>query len=431
MTLFTDISKLHTFSGFFAKDGRRPLPEDVSTVAMAAMLVAKSGDIEWAGTVAEWSAFAKTKSSTWRKKIRKISLQHREVLPAFSECHTHLLYAGSRADEFERRNRGDSYLSIAEAGGGIRSTVKATANASLKELEVGVVRRLKDFARQGVTTVEIKTGYAATIEEEKRHLELLFKLQKKTDMLKLPRIVVTCLAAHSIPDGATETTWLQKIPALFPLLKKHSARLDIFIEKGAFSMAHGGKLMEQAVEYGLSIVIHADQLSLSGGTALGARLKARSVDHVIEAGPKEIELLAKSGTVAVLLPAADLYTRLAYPKARAMIDGGVRVGLATDHNPGSSPGLDVALVGVLARAAMQMTLPEVLASYTVNAASALGYSEKLGVLRKGMSADFLVLEKGKTLTDLFYAVGPTLSHACVSETWRGGNQICKSKSHSK
>ena len=189
--------------------------------------------------------------------------------------------------------------------------------------------------------------------------------------------------------------------------------------------------MEQAVDVGLSIVIHADQLSLSGGTALGARLKANSVDHVIEAGPKEIATLAKSNTVAVLLPAADLYTRLAYPKARAMIDGGVRVGLATDHNPGSSPGLDIALVGVLARAAMQMTLPEVLASYTVNAASALGLSEKLGALENGMSADFLVLEKGKSLTDLFYAIGPRLSHAAVSEIWRGGKQICKAKTQPK
>ena len=111
-----------------------------------------------------------------------------------------------------------------------------------------------------------------------------------------------------------------------------------------------------------------------------------------------------------------------------MIDGGVRVGLATDHNPGSSPGLDIALVGVLARAAMQMTLPEVLASYTVNAASALGFTGKLGALQAGMSADFLVLRKGNGLTDLFYAVGPALSHACISETWRAGIQICKAKS---
>ena len=239
MTLFTDILKLHTFSGFLAKEGRRPKPDDVGTVSSAAMLVAKDGSIAWAGAAQDWLSYSKSKTPAWRKKIRKVSLKNREVLPAFSECHTHLLYAGSRADEFEKRNRGDTYLSIAEAGGGIRSTVKATAKASIKELESGLIERLRDFAKQGVTTVEIKTGYAATIEEEKRHLEILFKLQKKTDTLKLPRLVVTCLAAHSIPDGETETTWLQKIPTLFPLLKKHGARLDIFIEKGAFSVAQG------------------------------------------------------------------------------------------------------------------------------------------------------------------------------------------------
>ncbi len=427
MTLFTSISRLHTFAGFAAKHGRKPTPEGFSTIENAAMLVSTKGEIQWQGPLTSWSAYAKTNSAAWRGKIKKVSLGNREVLPAFVECHTHLLYSGSRANEFEQRNRGDSYLSISKAGGGIRSTVLTTADASTRELEAGVVKRLRSLSKQGATTVEIKTGYAGDINEEKRHLDLLLKLQKKLARPNrkqgLPRIVVTCLAAHSIPPGETEESWLTQVETLFPLLKRTSARLDIFIEKGAFSLKGGSRLIESAVASGIPVVIHADQLSLSGGTSLGARVGAKSVDHVIEAGKSEIAQLAKSETVAVLLPAADLYTRLAYPNARAMIDSGVRVGLATDHNPGSSPGLDLALVGVLARANMQMTLPEVLAAYTVNAAAALGLEKNFGALMKGMTADFLVLEEGRSLTSLFYEVGPDLSHRAVASVWRSAVQI--------
>ncbi len=427
MTLFTSISRLHTFAGFIAKQGRKPGPEDFSTIENAAMLVSTKGEILWQGPIFSWNAFSKTQSAAWRGKIKKVSLGHREVLPAFLECHTHLLYSGSRAGEFEQRNRGDSYLSISQAGGGIRSTVLATADASTRELEAGLVKRLRSLAKQGATTVEIKTGYAGNIEEEKRHLGLLLKLQKKiarpSRKQGLPRIVVTCLAAHSIPVGETEETWLVQVETLLPMLKRTKARLDIFIERGAFSLKGGSALIERAVTEGIPVVIHADQLSLSGGTSLGTRVGAKSVDHVIEAGKSEIAQLAKSETVAVLLPAADLYTRLAYPNARAMIDSGVRVGLATDHNPGSSPGLDLALVGVLARASMQMTLPEVFAAYTVNAAAALSLEKNLGALVKGMTADFLVLEEGRSLTSLFYEVGPDLSHQAIASVWRSAVQI--------
>lgn len=423
MTLFTDISRLHTFSGFVSKQGRRPAREDFGTIENAAMLVSRDGRIEWTGKADEWQVFAQTKSPAWRKKIKKVSLRKREVLPAFLEAHTHLLYAGSRAHEFEQRNRGDTYLEIANAGGGIRSTVKATALASLKHLEAGVVARLKSFAKQGVTVVEIKTGYAGDLKEEKRHLDLLLGLQKKTARLKLPQIVVTCLAAHSIPAGETEASWLAKVETLLPVLQRGDVRLDIFIDKGAFSLAGGGRLLEKAVARGIPVVLHADQLSLSGATSLGARLGALSVDHVIEAGAKEIAELAKTDTVAVLLPAADLYTRLNYPKARAMIDAGVRVGLATDHNPGSSPGLDITLVGVLARAAMQMTEPEVFAAYTVNAAQALRLGETHGALLAERRADFLVLKPEAALARLFYEIGPDLSSAAIEQVWRSGHRI--------
>lgn len=428
MTLFTNISRLHTFRGFHKKSGRRPLAEDVATIEDAAMLVSALGKIEWVGRFKDWPSVLKTKSkakSFAKQNLKKVSLHGREVLPSFTECHTHLLYSGSRAEEFEMRNRGDSYLSIAEKGGGIRSTVRATAKAKLSELESGVNERLKEFLNQGVTTVEIKTGYAASVKEEKRHITLLAKIRASAAKKKLPKVVITCLAAHSIPDGETEASWLKQVESLLPFVKKANARLDIFIEKGAFSRTGGENLLKKAVELKIPVVVHADQLSLSGGTAIGTNLKAQSVDHVIEVGPKEILALAKSNTVAVLLPAADVYTRLAYPKARAMIDAGVRVGLATDHNPGSSPGLDIALVGMLARTMMQMTLPETLAAYTVNSAAALGLENQTGTLAEGFEADFVVLARNRSLADLFYEVGPSRSHRAVSEVWLAGRPIVR------
>lgn len=430
MIFFHDISRLHSFAGLHQKAGRHPSEADLSTVANGAILVGKTGLVEWVGAESDWPTFAKKKPAAWRRRIKKISLKNAEVLPAFTECHTHLLYAGSRAEEFEKRNRGDSYLSIAEAGGGIRSTVRATVSAKTNDLEKALIERLQSLLSQGVTTVEIKTGYAATIEEEKRHLEVLFKLQHLAEtggrvrkIGPLPRIVVTCLAAHSIPDGETETTWLKKVETLLPLIRQRGARLDIFIEKGAFSKKGGQALLEKAQVSEIPVVIHADQLSSSGGTELGVKLKALSVDHVIEVGGSEISQLAKSKTVAVLLPAADVYARLPFPKARAMIDAGVRVALATDHNPGTSPGLDIALVGMLARTMMQMTLPEVFAAYTVNAAAALGLGTKQGSLSRGQRADFIVLKSRRGLADLFYEVGPDRSHAAIAQVWRGGTRL--------
>lgn len=423
MTLFTRISYLHTFAGFVSKAGRHAKPEDFATIENGAMLVSEKGIIEWVGPEAAFAKYASTRTSAWRKKIRKHSLKDAVVLPAFTECHTHLLYDGSRAEEFERRNRGDSYIDIAASGGGIRSTVRATAATSQRQHEVLLIERLRELRDQGATTVEIKTGYNATIEGEGRALDLLAGLRMKSKKLKLPRVVVTCLAAHSIPEGETETSWLAKVETLLPKVLKSKARLDIFIEKGAFQLARGETLLKKARALGIPVTIHSDQLTRSGGSILGATIGAQSVDHVIEIDVEEIKKLAESKTVAVLLPAADLYTRLPYPKARAMIDAGVRVALATDHNPGTSPGLDLALVGVLARTAMQMTLPEVYAAYTFNSAGALGLDTKLGSLSLGFFADFICLKKSAGLADLFYEIGPRRSHAAIGSVWSEGVRL--------
>lgn len=431
MTLFTGISCLHTFAEFAACDGVRPSAVSSAPLKNAAMLVAQDKSISrivWVGRQSE----TRTKSfreRVGRVRLKEVSLQRSVVMPAFQECHTHLLYAGNRRDEFERRNRGETYLQIAEAGGGIRSTIAATKRAGSARLMADLISRLREFALQGVTTVEIKTGYAATVEDELQHLKLLIKLKSLTEKEpRLPRVMVTCLAAHSIPEGLTEGVWLDRIEkTIFPYLKKHKIRVDAFVEKSAFSLARAKLHFERAKAMGLEITIHAEQLSRSGAAELGAQLGAHSVDHVIEASDNDFRSLADSDTVAVLLPAADLYTRLPYPRGRAMIDAGVRVALATDHNPGSSPGLDLALVGLLARANMQMQLREVLCAYTYNAARAMGLAQDLGALTVGRRADFICLASGTELTDLFYEIGPQRSASRVLSVWRDGVCMLPSK----
>lgn len=430
--LFYQISRLHSFAGFVSSKGRyvdgSHLASSSAPQAMLVEIVEKakvaSSRIVWIGPEKQWTASFR-KQLVGKAKVEKVSLGKAEVLPAFVECHTHLLYGGDRKEEFEQRNRGDSYLQISEAGGGIRSTVRATKGCSDESLLKQMTARLREFASQGVSIVEIKTGYAATVQEELRHLKLLIKLRAMAlSSKKLPRVLITCLAAHSIPEGETEASWLEKIEnKIFPVLKKEGIRLDSFIERGAFSISRSREFFERGKALGLDFTVHADQLTRTGASQLGAALGAKSVDHVIEASEEDFKKIASSNTVAVLLPAADLYTRLPYPKARALIASGARVALATDHNPGSSPGLDLALVGVLARTAMQMTLPEVLCAYTYNAACALGLEKTHGHLTLGAEADFICLRPGATLTDLFYEVGPKRSHAAVKSVWRSGSPI--------
>jgi imidazolonepropionase len=426
-TLFTDIAQLHTFEEFAIRDGVHPKNAKLEPLKKAAMLVAHSNgtaQIQWIGHQAEIRSKV-FRDITQSVRLTRFSLKNAVVIPAFQECHTHLLYAGHRREEFERRNRGESYLQIAESGGGIRSTIASTKAASAGRLKRDMLLRLQEFAEQGVTTVEVKTGYAASVEAELQHLRILLSLRSQAEKdLRMPRLIVTCLAAHSLPDGYTEDEWLNEVEKkLFPFLKAKKIRVDAFIDKSAFSLPRARLHFERAKALGLEISIHADQLSRTGATQFGVMIGAQSVDHVIEVNNQDLKTLAKSETVAVLLPAADLYSRLPYPRARAMIEAGARIALATDHNPGSSPGLDIALVGLLARTNMQMHLAEVLCAYTYNAARAMGLRKELGALTVGRRADFICLRPKTDLTDLFYEVGPKRSAASIMSVWRDGVQM--------
>lgn len=338
-------------------------------------------------------------------QVKKIDLEGKKIFPSFIECHTHTVFAGSRAEEFELRNSGVSYQEIARRGGGILSTVKKTRQMNLKQLTQISQARVNRFLSQGVSTLEIKSGYGLDLKNELKMLETI-------QNLKGPRIISTFLGAHAKPPKfKTQAEYLNYILyKILPVLKKNNKvkRVDIFIEKNFFETIDAKKYLVQFQKSGFDITIHANQLSNSGGARLAVELNAVSADHVIHLSDSDIKNFSLSNTVAVLLPTADLYMKSIYPPARKLIDAGASVALATDFNPGSCPSQDLMLVGLLARIKMGMTLPEVFMAYTANAARALNIQDQEGTLEVGKCANFICMEA--ELSDFFYSPGFVPKH---------------------
>jgi imidazolonepropionase len=395
-TLFRDAQKALTLSGASHKEGRGITEADLSIVEKPALIV-KKGVLVWVGP-------QKNIPKEFHKKISKeISLKNKLLTPGFVECHTHTVFAGSRASEFNERLNGVSYQEIAKRGGGILSTMNETRKASSQHLLNLAQQRVNHFLTQGVTTLEVKSGYALNLKDE-------LKTVKVIESLKGPKIVSTFLGAHAIPPEAksAEEYLNELVLKVLPVIKTKTScrRVDIFVEKGFFESSMAKDYLQKAKELGFEAVIHADQLSLSGGADLAVELNSISADHLIKVDQAAIAKLARSNVTSVLLPSADLYMRCDYPPARALIDGGARVALATDFNPGSSPSQDISLVGVLARLKMKMSLPEVLAAYTVGAAHALNLQTQKGSLEAGKDADVLAWDCD--WTQLFYEIGSAL-----------------------
>lgn len=392
--LVRDIGELLTLAPAMAKEGRRITEADLGLEKNQAMYI-EGGRIAWIGPQRKVP-----KSLAKQKKLKEFSAKGLTVLPGLVECHTHLIFAGSRAAEFELRNQGVSYQEIAKQGGGILSTMKQTRAISTKSLKTISQQRVDEFVSQGVTTLEIKSGYALDAKNE-------IKCLKVARSLEGPRIVPTFLGAHAKPpEFDSYKAYLDFLKEkVLPLVKKQklSQRVDIYVENGFFNQTDSREFLQAAQALGFEILLHADQLTLSGGADLCVELGARSGDHLLQIGDAQIRKLAKSEVTCVLLPAADLYMKCNYPPARKLIEAGARVALATDFNPGTSPTQDVNLVGLLARLEMKMTLPEVVSAYTVGAAYALNLASEVGSLELGKSADFMCTEVD--WRQLFYSVG--------------------------
>ncbi len=410
MIVLKDIAELFTLSKASHKKARNIKLEDLSVIKNAAMVIEKE-KIVWVGE--------SKKLPPHYKKSKSVSLKKKTVLPAFVECHTHTLFGGTRAEEFELRNQGASYQQIAEKGGGIRSTVNQTRDISDKALETLGKKRLLEFQRQGVTTVEIKSGYGLDLKSETRLLKMASRLNKSF------RVVSTYLGPHAVPEKHSNVDFylneilLEHLPKLAN--SKLTKRADIFVDKGYFSIEGARRYAQIIKSFGWDLVVHADQMHRTGATQLAVELGAISADHVIQINDDDIEALAKSETTAVLLPTSDLYLKMNYPPARKLIEAGARVALATDFNPGTSPTQDISFVGVLARLQMKMSLAEVLVAYTLGAAYALGLQNELGSLEVGKVADFIVLDSN--WQELFYQVG----HTPVQSVWSRGKSVVENK----
>jgi imidazolonepropionase len=317
---------------------------------------------------------------------------HRVVMPGFVDAHTHPVFAGIRANEFEQRSTGATYREIAARGGGIRSTVRATRNATLNDLVKSGKRYAQWFLRCGTTTIEAKSGYGLTIEDELKILRAIKQLDDETPLTYVP----TFLGAHDIPSeykSRRETYVSLVINEMLPRVaaEKLAEYCDVFCETGVFTTDESRQILSAARYHGLGLRVHADQLSLSGGAKLAAELSAATADHLEHADAEGIQALKVGKVQPVLLP-GSVYALGSnqYPPAREMIDAGLAVVLATDFNPGSSPTPSMPMVLSLACTQMKMTPAEGVSAATINAAYSLGRGDEIGSLEKGKRADFVV-----------------------------------------
>ncbi|MGE5115840.1 MAG: imidazolonepropionase [Betaproteobacteria bacterium] len=312
------------------------------------------------------------------------------VTPGLVDCHTHLVYGGERAREAELRLQGASYEAIARAGGGIRSTVAATRASSDDALYESALARACTLARQGATTLEVKSGYGLTQHDEARMLRVARRLGAALGLT----VCTTCLAAHALPpeyDGRADA-YVDAVCAWLPALQAEGLvdAVDAFCERIAFTPAQTRRVFEAARRLGLPVRLHAEQLSDQGGAALAASFGALSCDHLEYLSDAGIGAMAAAGTVAVLLPGAYYFLReTKLPPVRSLREAGVPIAVATDHNPGSSPLLSLPLALHLACTLFRLTPEEALRGATLNAARALGLADR-GTLAAGRRADFAV-----------------------------------------
>jgi imidazolonepropionase len=340
----------------------------------------------------------------------------RWITPGLIDCHTHLVFGGDRAEEFELRLNGASYEEIARAGGGIRSTVAKTRAASEEQLYQSARKRLTTLIAGGVTTVEIKSGYGLDVESECKMLRVARRLGET-----LPVTVKTSfLGAHALPEDYAGRSADYIALVAGPMLERVAAEgladaVDVFAETIAFTREEAAAVFRAARRHGLPVKLHADQLSDQGGAALAAEFGALSAEHLEHASDEGIAAMGRAGTVAVLLPGAFYFLReTKLPPIAAMRAHGVPIAIATDCNPGSSPALSLPLMTNMACTLFRLTPEEALAGVTRNAARALGLADR-GVLTAGKVADFVLWDIAHP-AELSYWIGGNPAHAVV----RGG-----------
>lgn len=339
------------------------------------------------------------------------------VIPGLIDCHTHLIFGGWRSDEFQRRLRGEDYRAIAAEGGGIRKTMRQTRKASLESLVKSATTHLDAMLRLGVTTVECKTGYGLSLDAEVRQLDAA----RAADAVHPIRLVPTFLGAHAVPpEFDSADAWIDHlIQDILPIVSRRGdvRFADVFVEDGAFTAEQAERYLIAAKEMGLQPKLHVDQLHDGNGGALSAKMKAVSADHLEYVNAEGIRAMAEAGTVAVSLPIASLVLAQPALPARALIDAGVPVAVATDFNPGSAPSYDLHLALWLACTFQRMTPAEALMGATTIAAQALQMEHEIGSLRPGLRADLALIDA----PDVDHWLYHFRSDTCKA-VWTGGKQ---------
>jgi imidazolonepropionase len=369
------------------------------------VIAATCGTISWIGPRSAWRETARAEhdaKGAW-------------ITPALIDCHTHLVYAGNRAHEFDLRLQGASYEDIARAGGGILSTVKATRCASEDELLHAARKRVRQWVDEGAAVVEVKSGYGLDRDTELKMLRAARRLAGELT------VRTTFLGAHALPpeykgraDDYIDFVCEESLPAAAQ--EGLVDAVDAFCERIAFDAAQTARVFEKAKALGLPVKLHADQLSDLDGAALAARYGALSADHIEHSSERGIEAMKRGGTVAVLLPGAYYFLReTSMPPIEALRRHGVPIALATDHNPGSSPVTSPLLILNMACTLFRLTPTEALAGMTRNAARALGLQATHGTLERGKAADFALWDVASP-AELAYAIG---ANPCVARV-RGG-----------
>lgn len=372
-------------------------------------IAATGGRIVFAGSESDWPR-------DWRAD-EEIDLEGRLVTPGLIDCHTHLVYAGNRAGEFERRLAGVSYETIAREGGGILSTVRATRAASEAELVEASLPRLDALLAEGVTTVEIKSGYGLALDSERKQLRAAQELARRRPFT----LSATFLGAHAVPPelaGRADDYIHEVCAAMIPQIAAEglAGAVDAFCDEIGFSARQTRRVFEAAAAHGLRVKAHAEQLSNQHGAALAASFGALSADHLEHLDDSGAAALARAGTTAVLLPGAFYFTReTRAPPLDLLRRHGVRMALATDCNPGTSPLTSLLTAMNMAAVLFGMTIEECLIAVTRAAAHALGIESSAGTLEAGKSCD-LAVWNAEQPAELAYRLGLNPLHARI---WRG------------
>lgn len=339
-----------------------------------------------------------------------VDVRGRVVMPGFVDVHTHLVFAGNRLDDFERRARGETYAQIANAGGGIWSTVAKTRAATEADLLVEAKKHANWFLRCGTTTVEAKSGYGLTVEDELKILRVMRQLKEEVRL----EIVPTFLGAHAVsrelsPDEYLNVVVTEMLPRV--AAEKLAEFCDVFCERGYFDIDQSRKILSAAKKVGLSLRGHVDQLTNSGGAKLMAEMSATTADHLEQTDEQGIAALKKAKVQPVLLP-GSVYAlgSSRYPRAREMIEAGLSVVLATDFNPGSSPTPSMPMILSLACTQMKMSPAEAITASTVNAAYSVNRGDKIGSLEPGKRANFVIFDC-EDYRELAYWFGVPQTHS--------------------